>query len=118
MLCSSCKRKETTGNFKTCETCRKNKRAYYYRIKEKREKEVKVDIPEERNQFDEEAFISKLNFNCETLRITLNRINDNCYERKDVEDLKKILEFLDDYYDRELYINKINNQDVFNEVST
>ena len=109
MLCSSCKRRET-NNFKTCELCRKNKRAYYYRIKEKRERENKE------KEFDDSDYIKKFNFYCDALRITISRINDNCYERKHVENIKKIFEFLDDYIDRELYINKITNEEVYNEL--
>ena len=110
MLCSSCKRRETVNNFKTCEPCRFNKRAYYYRIKEKRERENKE------KEFDDADYIKKFNFYCDALRITISRINDNCYERKHVENIKKIFEFLDDYIDRELYINKITNEEVYNEL--
>ena len=60
-----------------------------------------------------------MNYYCDYLKITIAKINNNSYQREDVENIKKIFEFVDDYIDRDFYIDKINkikNEDVYNEV--
>ena len=110
MLCSSCMRRETTGNYKTCERCRLNKRSYYHRKRdqekqEREQREQQEQQEREREQrevkFDEKEYIEKMDHYHNALRILVARINDDIYEKKHcdhtkkkhVESIKKIFNF-------------------------
>ena len=99
MLCSSCRRREPIDGFKTCPDCRKAKRRYYQRKKEK----IQDDI----NHYN--VFTEKSNYYVDYVKYAVGKINENTHHREHIENIKKIMEFFDIYYERDLYINELLN---------
>ena len=110
MLCSSCKRKETSDGFKTCERCLQAKKRCYQKKKQRLQEDI--------NHFND--YKNKMNYYCDYIRYAVEKINDNSYQREHIENIKKIMEFFDIYYERDLYINNtintIKNEEVFKEL--
>ena len=109
MLCSSCKRREPIDGFKTCPDCRKAKRRYYHQKKERK-------IQDEINRYDAyddfsdySDLFEKINYRIENILYSVEKINENTNIQEHIDNIKKIINFFDMYYERDLYINKLLN---------